>query len=765
MPPHSTYRVQVRPDFDLHATAELASYLAALGVSHLYSAPILQAAPGSVHGYDVVDPTRISDALGGEPGRLALMEALREHGLRLVVDIVPNHVGVAVPVANPAWWDVLRLGQASPYAQWFDIDWSRGRVLLPILADTPDALDDLTIEAGELRYHEHRFPIAFGTGAGAPREVHNLQHYELVSWRRGNRDINYRRFFAVSGLAAVRVEDPAVFAAIHGEVLRWYAAGHVDGIRVDHPDGLRDPAGYLEQLRAATPDAWLIAEKITEADEELPDWPIAGGTGYDALREVSGVFVDPAGEEQFTALDAELTGAVTDWTALVHRSKTEVASELLRAEVQRLVRLTADGAPGQFSDGDLESALVELLAQFPVYRSYLPDGAEHLQQASVAARAARPDLAEAFDVLVPRLGDPDDELAIRFQQTSGPVMAKGVEDTAFYRWTRFTALNEVGGDPAQFGVTPEAFHAAAAHRHERWPAAMTTLSTHDTKRSEDVRARLAVLTELPEEWAATVHRWHDAAPVPDGSLAHLLWQTVVSAWPIEADRLHAYLEKAAREASTVTNWADPDEEFEAALHAVADRALTDLRADVDSFVQRIRFDGWSNSLGQRVLQLAGPGVPDVYQGCELWDYSLVDPDNRRPVDFAARRELLAKIDDGWQPPIDPSGAAKLLVIARTLRLRQERPDLFSGYTPLAADGPAAEHAVAFDRGGAVAVATRLPMRLRRQGGWGATTLSLPSLPDGAWTDQFTGAEYPAGEARLEVLLDRYPVALLARASG
>jgi len=765
MPPHSTYRVQIRPDFDLHATAELASYLAALGVSHLYSAPILQAAPGSVHGYDVVDPTRISDALGGEPGRLALMEALREHGLRLVVDIVPNHVGVAVPVANPAWWDVLRLGQASPYAQWFDIDWSRGRVLLPILADTPDALDDLTIEAGELRYHEHRFPIAFGTGVGTPRDVHNLQHYELVSWRRGNRDINYRRFFAVSGLAAVRVEDPAVFAAIHGEVLRWYAGGHVDGIRVDHPDGLRDPAGYLEQLHAAAPDAWLVAEKITEADEELPDWPIAGGTGYDALREVSGVFVDPAGEEQFTALDAELTGAVTDWIALVHRSKTEVASELLRAEVQRLVRLAADGAPGQFSDGDLESALVELLAQFPVYRSYLPDGAEHLQQASAAARAARPDLAEAFDVLVPRLGDPDDELAIRFQQTSGPVMAKGVEDTACYRWTRFTALNEVGGAPAQFGVTPEAFHAAAAHRQERWPAAMTTLSTHDTNRSEDVRARLAVLAELPEEWAATVHRWHDAAPLPDGSLAHLLWQTVVGAWPIEADRLHAYLEKAAREASTVTNWADPDEEFEAALHAVADRALTDLRADVDSFVQRIRFDGWSNSLGQRVLQLAGPGVPDVYQGCELWDYSLVDPDNRRPVDFTARRELLAKIDDGWQPPIDPSGAAKLLVIARTLRLRRERPDLFGGYTPLTADGPAAEHAVAFDRGGAVAVATRLPVRLRRQGGWGATTLSLPSLPDGVWTDQFTGAEYPAGEVRLEVLLDRYPVALLARTSG
>ena len=752
--PRSTYRVQVGPDFDLPATAGIADYLAALGVTHLYSAPLLQAAPGSVHGYDVVDPSRVNDQLGGEPGRQTLLAALREHQLGFVADIVPNHVGVAVAHANPAWWDVLRLGQASPYARWFDIDWTRGRVLLPILADSPEALKDLRIEDGELRYFEHRFPIAFGTGGGTPIEVHNLQHYELASWRRANTEINYRRFFAVSGLAGVRVEDPAVFTAIHREVLRWYADAEVDGIRVDHPDGLYDPAGYLDQLRNTAPDVWLVVEKITESGEELPDWPVAGTTGYDSLREVCGLFVDPEAEPAFIALDTELAGAATDWPALVHDSKQEVATGLLRAELRRLARLCDD-------IDDVEEALSELLADFLVYRSYLPVGADHLATAAAAARARRPDLSATFDALLPRLEDPHDELALRFQQASGAVMAKGVEDTAFYRWSRFVALNEVGGDPAQFGVAPAQFHAAAAHRQERWPESMTTLSTHDTKRSEDVRARLAVLAEMPDEWAAAVRHWTVAAPVADGAIAHLLWQTVVGAWPIDRERLHAYLEKAAREANTATNWDDPDADFEAALHAVADRVFDDpvLGPKVADFAARITPDGWSNSLGQRLLQLAGPGVPDVYQGCELWDYSLVDPDNRRPVDFGIRRELLARIDGGWTPPVDASGAAKLLVTTRTLRLRRDRPELFTGYTPIAVEGPAAEHAVVFDRGGAIAVATRLPVGLRAHGGWGDTALPLPL---GEWADLLSGAHWQGGPVRLGPLLATYPVALLAR---
>ena len=745
----ATYRVQVRPDFDLDATADLAGYLAALGATDLYTAPLLTAAPGSTHGYDVVDHGRVGPQLGGEQARQRLVRALRDAGLGLVVDIVPNHAGVAVPAANPAWWDVLRRGRDSAYAPWFDIDWTRPRILVPILADDPDALDQLKIVDNELHYFEHRFPIAPGTLSGDAKSVHDRQHYELVSWRRGNTEINYRRFFAITELAGLRVEDPIVFDATHRELLRWYEAGELDGIRVDHPDGLRDPAGYLSRLAAAAPEAWLVVEKILEAGEELPDWPVAGTTGYDALREVSGLFVDPAAEAPFTALDTELTGG-SDWHEVAHRGKREAATRLLAAELTRLERLAGP---------DTADALAEIAANFPVYRSYLPAGAEHLAAALAATRARRRDLAPTVDTLAARLADPDDELAIRFQQYTGAVMAKGVEDTALYRYTRFTALNEVGGDPGRFGVPLDAFHAAAAHRQDRWPAGMTALSTHDTKRSEDVRARLAVLAELPGEWAAAVRRWTATARLPDPALAHLLWQAAVGAWPIERDRLHAYAEKAAREASTSTSWADPDPDFERALHAMVDVIYDDpaLHADVAAFAADITADGWSNSLGQKLVQLTMPGVPDIYQGTELWDHSLVDPDNRRPVDFGARRSLLARIDGGWQPPIDAEGAAKLLVTSRALRLRRDHPELFSGYAELRADGPASGHAVTFDRGGAVTVATRLPVGLRRGGGWQDSALRLPP---GERVDMLTGRSFDGEVLPLADLLETYPVALL-----
>jgi (1->4)-alpha-D-glucan 1-alpha-D-glucosylmutase len=765
--PASTYRVQVRPKFDLAATAGLAGYLATLGVTHLYTAPLLTAAPGSEHGYDVVDHSSVNPALGGEAGRLALVDALRDAGLGLVVDIVPNHVGIAVPAANPAWWDVLRYGRESRYAHWFDVDWSR-RLVVPVLASDA-AVADLRVEDGTLRYFEHRYPLAPGTEGGTPAEVHARQHYELVSWRRGDAEVNYRRFFAISDLAAVRVEEPDVFDATHAEVLRWAP----EGIRVDHPDGLRDPAGYLARLAAAAPDAWLVVEKILEPGEDLPDWPVAGTTGYDALREVCGLFVDPAGEPAFTALDTRLCGAPTAWAELAHGTKYEAATRLLAAELSRLTALAAPGgagapapapaagaAGGGGADAEaVREALAETAAAFPVYRSYLPGpGAEHLSEALAAARARRPDLAGTLDTLAPRLADGRDELAARFQQYTGAVMAKGVEDTAFYRWTRFVALNEVGGDPSRFGVPPSAFHAAAVARQERWPAGMTTLSTHDTKRGEDVRARLAVLSEIPDEWAAAVDRWNTAAPVPDPATAHLLWQTVAGTWPIEPDRLHAYLTKAAREASTHTSWAEPDEKFEAALRAAADTAYGPLRSDVDAVVGRITPPGWSNSLGQKLVQLLMPGVPDVYQGTELWDHSLVDPDNRRPVDFAARRDLLRRLDDGWLPPVDAGGAAKLLVVSRALRVRRSHP--MTGYAPLAAEGPAAEHAMAFDRGGVVAVATRLPVGLARRGGWAGTVLPLRFA--GGWTDVLTGRPVDDPAPALGDLLATYPVALLVR---
>ncbi|MGA8117779.1 MAG: malto-oligosyltrehalose synthase [Actinocatenispora sp.] len=747
-PPRTTYRVQVRPDFGFADTAALADYLATLGVSHLYAAPILQAAPGSVHGYDVVEHGHANDELGGESGRVDLVAALRRYDLGLVVDIVPNHMGVAVPVANPAWWDLLRRGADSSYAGWFDIDWSRGRLVLPVLGDEPDALDRLTVADGELRYFEHRFPIADGTAGGSPAEVHDRQHYELVCWRRGGA-INYRRFFAVSELAAVRVEEPAVFEATHAEVLRWCAEGDVDGIRIDHPDGLVDPAGYLHRLRAAAPDTWLVVEKILEPGERLPAWPVAGTSGYDALAEVTGLFVADTGETALAAADG------VDYDDLVHACKVDVATGMLRAELDRLVRLVPDHDPAVVG-----VTLAELMACFDVYRSYLPDGLTDLAFAATRATRRRPDLANVVDELLPRLSDPGDELAVRFQQTSSAVMAKGVEDTAFYRYTGFVAANEVGCGPG-VAAPPETFHDACWRRLADHPDGMTTLSTHDTKRSEDVRARLAVLAELPDEWTRTMNSWMAAAPLPDPAVSRFLWQTVVGAWPISPDRLHAVMEKSAREARTATSWDDPDEVFEAAMHAVVDRALTDpeLAGEVRDFAARITPYGWVNSLGQKLVQLTMPGIPDVYQGCELWDHSLVDPDNRRPVDFAARRDLLARLDEGWLPPVDATGAVKLLVTSRALRLRRDHPELFTAYQPLPVTGTAAEHAVAYDRGGALTVATRLPVRLDQRGGWAETTLSLPP---GDWTDALTAQGW-SGRVRLADLLTTFPVALLTRA--
>jgi (1->4)-alpha-D-glucan 1-alpha-D-glucosylmutase len=739
----------------LTATAELADYLADLGVSHLYTAPLLAAAPGSEHGYDVVDHTKVNPAIGGEEGRLALKKALDAAGLGLVIDIVPNHAGVGVASANPTWWDVLKNGSESRYASFYDIDWSRGRLLIPVLADEPDALDELKVSGGELRYFDNRFPIAEGTGEGTPREVHDRQHYELVNWTRGDSELNYRRFFAIVDLAGLRVEDPEVFDATHAEILRWYAEGAVQGIRVDHPDGLRDPGAYLQRLHDVAPDAWLVVEKILEPGEQMPAWPVAGTTGYDALSEVCGVFVDTGTERFFDTLDHHLTGGETSWQDLVHGCKLHMATTMFAAELARLARLVPEieAAP---------RALAELAACFPVYRSYLPFGSRHLAKARSEAGRRRPALIPVLDQLTARLRNPADELAIRFQQFTGAVMAKGVEDTAFYRWTRFTARNEVGNDPAKFGVSPDEFHDAATDRQRSWPESMTTLSTHDTKRSEDVRARLAVLAEVPGDWTEVVRRWVRLNPLPDPSLAHLVWQAAVGAWPLSKQRLQAYALKAAREGAVGTTWQQPNEKFEAALRDMVDRIYDDpaLHAEVTDFAASVTPPGWSNSLGQKLVQLTMPGVPDTYQGTELWDFSLVDPDNRRPVDFAARREMLSRLDEGWQPPVDETGAAKMLVTSRILRLRRQRPELFSGgYRPVFADGRVGEHALAFDRGGVVAVATRLPVGLSRHGGWHDASLSL----DGhTWTEVFTNTSYGGSRLAVADLLHTYPVALLVK---
>jgi (1->4)-alpha-D-glucan 1-alpha-D-glucosylmutase len=761
--PSATYRLQVTADFPLADAADVAGYLADLGVSHAYSSPLLRSATGSTHGYDTVDHAHIDEPRGGQEGFDRFVAALHEHGLGLVLDLVPNHMGVADPAEAPWWWDVLQYGRDSAHAAAFDIDWDfgGGKVRLPVLGSADD-VEKLEVVDGELRYYDHRFPLAPGTGSGTAQEVHARQHYELVDWRRADTDLNYRRFFAINDLAGLRVEDPAIFDATHALVLELVGKGAVDALRIDHPDGLADPKGYLDRLAEASGGRWTVVEKILEPGEELPEsWAAAGTTGYDALAEADEVLVDPAGEGALSALDTELAGGTVDYVQLVRDCKREVTDGMLGSEVNRLVRVIGE-LPG-VDAGQEKEALAELLAAFPVYRSYLPDGREHLDATVAAVRDRRPDLVAALDALHPVLAQAGTEAATRFEQTSGPVMAKGVEDSAYYRWARFVALNEVGGDPARFGSSVAEFHEAQQRRLATRPASMTTLSTHDTKRSEDVRARLFVLAELPTEWAGLVRWLLSRHPLPDRPLAHLVWQNLVGAWPLSRERAHGYVEKAAREAGTSTTWTNPVQEFEEQLHGLVDAAYDDeaTGAALQKMVDRIAAFGRSNSLAQKLLQLTMPGVPDVYQGTELWNYSLVDPDNRRPVDYDRRRRLLAALDAGEVPGVDDTGAAKLLVVSRTLRARRDHPEWFEGYEPEPATGPAADHVVAFDRGGVVAVATRLPAGLAAAGGWGDTSVQLPT---GAWRDLFTGRRVvsDAGGVRLADLLDRLPVSLLVR---
>ncbi|MCD1268756.1 malto-oligosyltrehalose synthase [Microbacterium sp. MEC084] len=754
--PRATYRLQIREEFPLDAAAEIVGYLADLGIDTVYLSPLLASEPGSNHGYDVVDHSKVDPARGGAEGLARFAQAARDAGLGVLADVVPNHVGVATPHLNPWWWDVLTHGRGSRYADAFDIDWDAGggRIRIPVLGE-----DDppLRVEDRTLRYWDHRFPLAPGTGddGAPPAEVHARQHYELVHWRRGDSELNYRRFFAVSTLAAVRVEVPWVFDESHAEILRWVREGLVDGLRIDHPDGLTDPGGYLERLAEATDGAYVLVEKILEPGEELPaHWATAGTTGYDALGDVDRVLVDPAGRGALDELEVESRGGAVDWAAMVHDGKRAIADRLLHAEVRRLARLVPDGP-------DAEDALAELLACFPVYRSYLPAGIEHLHEAAHAARGRRPDLAAAIDRLLPALSDPAHAAAIRFQQTSGAVMAKGVEDTAFYRYGRLASLNEVGGDPSEFAIDVAEFHRRQRVRQASWPLSMTTLSTHDTKRGEDTRARIDALAEVPGLWASTLRTLRGRAPLGDGPLEALLWASILGAWPLSRERAHAYAEKAAREAGTGTTWTEPDEEFETRLHALVDAAFDDdvARTALEECVAFVQAAGWSNSVSAKLLQLTAPGVPDVYQGSELWNRSLVDPDNRLPVDYDARRAILEGIGSGELPELDETGAAKLLVTTRALHARRDRPELFTRYAGLEVVGAATDHAIAFDRGGAVTVATRLPIGLERRGGWGDTVVLVPP---GRYTETITGESVQGGAVGLAGLLARYPVALLLR---
>ena len=797
--PTSTYRLQLTKQFTFADAGRVVPYLARLGVSHLYLSPVLQAAPGSLHGYDVVDHGRINDELGGEAGLRALAGTAHDHGLGLVVDLVPNHMAVPAPESlNRALWSVLRDGPASDFARWFDVDWSSQHrsFLMPVLGDRIGrcvARGEITLDvSGDepvLRYYDHEFPVREGTADLALPELVDRQWYRLAHWRVADEELNYRRFFDVGALVAVRVEDPEVFAATHGLLLTLHSEGVVDGFRIDHPDGLADPRGYVRALADAAPGAWIVVEKILEADETLPgDWPCAGTTGYDALTRITGVVVDPSGAEPLTSeWFATADEALRDYSQVVETSKRQVIATSLRAEVARLVDLAHQISQEDLTYRDLtrqgiEAAVVETLVAFPAYRAYVVPG-EPAPEESVAmldevtdqCLTANPRLSDELeyvrDLALSRLGARDSgkraEFVVRFQQTCGPVMAKGVEDTTFYRWHRLDALNEVGGRPEQFAVFPDALHAWAARQQASFPDAMTTLSTHDTKRSEDVRARLVTLSEVPQAWRSAVATWREMSASygspggwPDAETQYLLWQTLVGTWPISTQRLSEYLLKAAREAKVHTTWTDPDPDYENALIAFAASVLgdDDITASVEAFVEEIRPFSRVSTLSTKLLQLTLPGVPDVYQGCELVDLSLVDPDNRRPVDFADRSSRLTGLDDGGAR--SDLSDEKLAVVSAALRVRRDHPEWFDSRSSYEALPTTTTHALGFVRAArAATVVTRRPRELDEGGGWGDGRVVLP---EGRWIEVLTGRAYQGGSIQLGTLMVELPVALLVR---
>ncbi|GAA4995204.1 malto-oligosyltrehalose synthase [Kitasatospora paranensis] len=778
-PPTASYRLQLQPGFTLRDAERAVPYLAALGVSHLHLSPLLEAAPGSTHGYDTVDHSRISEQLGGEEALRALAAEAHRHGLGLIADVVPNHMALPVPEQlNQPLWHVLRDGPDSPFAPWFDIDWTaqpgpadapgRGRLLLPLLGDRLGAvLGELTVDGEVLRYHEHAFPLREGTARLPLPELLERQWYRLAWWRLASSELNYRRFFAINDLIAVRVEIPEVFRATHHVLLRLHDEGVLDGFRIDHPDGLADPRGYLRRLAEATGDAYTVVEKILTGEERLPaDWPCAGTTGYDALRRIDGVLIDHAGAGRLVAAYQRDVADRTTAAEAARRGRAELVGPHgeLAAEVDRLLRLVQRIGNDEPALADhplpaLRDALCALLTDHPVYRPYVVPG-EAAPAEAVAHLGEGGGAADRLlrDLVLGRLGrSPEkDEFCHRFAQTTSAIAAKGVEDTAFYRWNALLALNEVGGDPAHPGVAPTAFHDWCARQEADWPQGMTALSTHDTKRSADARARLAVLAELPEAWAAECTAWTSAAgPCPDRSAAWMLWQTLVAGWPLTEERLVQVVLKSAREAKLRTSWTTPDEGFEQALSGWARGALDNpgLTPRIAGFVALLAPYARSNTLAAALLHLTVPGVPDVYQGGEEPLYTLVDPDNRAPVDLGA---AAVRLTDSPAERTGDLAREKLHLTTTALHLRRTRP--LGRYRPLAATGPAAEHLLAFARGTDVITAvTRLPYGLRRSGGWRDTVLELPP---GRWTDELTERHYEGGPLQVAWLLEHHPVALL-----
>jgi (1->4)-alpha-D-glucan 1-alpha-D-glucosylmutase len=928
--PRATYRLQLGPGLTFDDAAALLDYLQALGVSDCYTSPFLETASRGSHGYDVSDHNRLREELGGEAAFERFAAALRERQMGLLVDVVPNHMGIAQN-RNAWWFDVLENGAASLYASYFDIDWQpvkaelADKVLLPILGEQYGVVLDkgelkLSLEDGRfvVRYYETVLPISprsyggilghridtlserlggehqdvvrlkslitwfatlpprtekdperlaarrrekdigrekllallaesapvrefvadnvaiFNGTPGQPRTMDLLddllagQAYRVAYWRVAGEEINYRRFFDINDLAAIRMEDAEVFEAAHRLLFRLVREGIVTGLRIDHPDGLYDPAEYFRRLqRGAGGDFYVVAEKILAPGEQLPDsWETSGTTGYEFLNLLNGIFVDRAHARAMDQIYLRLIKTRPSFTDIVHECKRLITETSMASELNvlghRLNTISEKHRSSRdFTLSSLTRALRETIVGFPVYRTYVdghvtPRDREYIARATAHARRRATTDATVYDWLqrVLTLESPDWateadirarlDFVMRFQQITGPVTAKGFEDTALYRFNRLVSLNEVGGDPSRFGVSLAEFHAENSARLRRSPHALSATATHDTKRGEDVRARINVLSEIPDEWRRRLAVWQrlnrrhrtnvDGATVPGANTEYLIYQTLVGAWPIDAERLTAYLLKAVREAKSHTSWINPNAKYDEALTRFAEAILDRQRAaafldNLIAFQARIAQFGALNSLAQTLIKITAPGVPDFYQGTELWDLSLVDPDNRRPVDWKLRQRLLGDVEHALATTRDRAalahelwlqkddGRVKLFLVHEALALRRALPAVFAagGYRALEARGALAEHVCAFARGGEdVAAITVVPRLLARRGGaaaplgdeyWSDTTIDVPGELGGQLTNVLTGEPLEGTTLPMGRVLARFPVALLTRRSA
>ena len=794
--PIASYRVQLTPAHGFDHTVGLLDHLVQLGISHVYLSPVVEAVPGSGHGYDVVDHTRVRAELGGHEGLGRLFDAAAERGLRLVIDHVPNHASTARPELNAPWWEMLRDGPASPGAAWFDVDpdVAGGRVVLPVVGAPLEELvaaDEIRVVPAErtgpaldephlLVHGGLRLPLAAGTADLPLPELLDRQHYELVSWREPIR--NVRRFFTIDDLVAVRVEEPEVAAAIDALPVEWSSHAAFGGIRVDHVDGLANPTGYLVGLRERIgAQAWLLVEKILAADEVLPpSWPVDGTTGYEFARVFDQLLVDPSAAATFDRLwseavvdHPELDGEFHD---LEDRARREVLDAGLRPDVERTQRAAHRALGDTGGTGDrLEAVVVELTARLPRYRTYLPDdpaGDEVLGRVAADVAASRPELVDHLRRVLRSLREPADdagrELRTRWQQLTGPAVAKGVEDRAFYRYLKFAALCEVGGEPGRFGADVDEFHGAQLSVHRSHPRTMLAASTHDTKRSADVRARAAALTAEHEAWAVAVGEWWPAIvrEVPGIDLpavSHAV-QTAVTCPGLDPPRLAAFLVKSAREAELHTSWTSSDATHEGLLVRLAEVVVGDhdVARSIRTWSQRLDVPGRAASVAATLVRLSAPGVADVYQGTEVFEYHLVDPDNRSAPDWSEVRSLVAAAGaiDGPTAWRERPDAAKAVVIRRAAALRRSFPEAFGPdgqYVPLTVIGTGSHRVLAFARGDHAVTVVALP-------GLAADHADLRvELPPGSWRHVLVdGADPVAGTLPLAAPLSEFPALLLTR---